>query len=194
MSNVDSWWRDGAGDEEVRKFDKLAHAVTTITEQHRLIHDGMYFNTSGKQTGWLDGTTKTFLVSPPAGCFPHVQAMKLNFGKGDIDFVAYEGPTVSDNGSELTGVNVNCASSKTPDLNLYAGPTTTDNGTHKFTLWVPPTGTGTGQSASGIEGIGQGSEWILNQSVPWLIVMTNNSGSTIDWSYEFSWYEVGYEH
>ena len=174
-------------------FDDYARAVCTIDENHKLVHDGMFFNTSGKQTGWTDGTSKSFLISPPAGCFPHVQTMILNFGRGDIDFVAYEGPTVTDNGSALTAVNVNCSSTNTADLALYAEPTVSDNGTHKFTLWVPPTATGNGQSANGIAGVGQGSEWLLNESVPWLIVMTNNSGSTIDWSYEFSWYELNYD-
>ena len=180
-------------DEEMRKFDPYAHAVTVITEQHRLIHDGMFFNVSGKQTGWTNGTTQQFLVSPPAGCFPHIQTMILNFGKGDIDFVAYENPTITDNGSPLTPVNVNRTSANTAALQLYAAPTVTDNGTHEFTLWVPNTSTGNGQSANGITGVGQGSEWVLNESTPWLIVLTNNSGATIDWAYEFSWYELGYD-
>ena len=44
-----------------------------------------------------------------------------------------------------------------------------------------------------IAGIGQGSEWILKPETPWLIRLTNNSGATIDWSYEFSWYEISYD-
>ncbi len=35
--------------EEAAKFDPHAHAVTVIAEQHRLIHDGMFFQASGKQ-------------------------------------------------------------------------------------------------------------------------------------------------
>lgn len=186
-------YRPSSADEFKHSFDPISHAFTVIDQQHRLVHDGMYFTTSGKQTGWTNGTTKSFLISPPAGCFPHIQTMHLNFGRGDIDFVAYEGPTVTGNGSALTINNVNRTSSRTAALNLYAEPTVSDNGTHEFTLWVPPTAAGTGQTASGIMGVGQASEWILNESTPWLVVMTNNSGATIDWSYEFSWYEVGYE-
>ena len=192
MANGDSWWRDSTGDEENRKFDKLSHSVTTITEQHRLIHDGMFFNTSGKQTAWADATTKEFLIVPPAGCFPHIQTMVLNFGKGDIDFEAYEGPTITDNGTAIPVRNVNRNSDNTPDLAMYATPTTTDDGDMKFQLWVPPTSTGNGQSANGIAGVGQGSEWILKPETPWLVRLTNNSGATIDWSYEFSWYELSY--
>ena len=177
----------------VKQYDPLVHAQTTIDSAHRMIHDGFFFNTSGKETGWTNGTTKEFLISPPAGCYPHVQAMVLNFGRGDIDFEAYEGPTITDNGTALTVRNVNRNSDNTPDLDLYASPTTTDDGTMEFQLWVPPTSTGTGQSSNGIEGVGQGSEWILKPSTPWLVRLTNNSGATIDWSYEFSWYEIGYE-
>ena len=179
--------------EVVRQSDPITHSITMIEEQHRLIHDGMYFSTSGKQTAWADATTREFLIVPPAGCYPHVQVMLLTFGRGDIDFVAYEGPNITDNGTALTARNVNRNSTNTPDLALYATPTTTDDGVMEFQLWVPPTATGNGQSANGISGVGQGSEWVLKPETPWLVRLTNNSGATIDWSYEFSWYEVSYE-
>lgn len=172
-------------------FDPYVNAMTVIQEQHRMVHDGFFFQTSGKQTAWLDATSKRFLIDVPAGAFPHIQSMVLNFGRGDIDFVAYEGATTSDDGTLIPEQNVNRISSNTPDILLYAEPTVTDQGTQLFTLWAPPTGTGTGQSANGVSGIGQASEWILNQSTKYLIVLTNNSGSTINWSYEFSWYEIG---
>ena len=192
MANQDYPYTRSPGDERKRQYDQFAHAVTVIQEQHRLIHDGMFFTTSGKQTGFADATSVEFLISPPAGCFPHIQSMVLNFGRGDIDFEAYEGPTVTDNGTALPTRNVNRNSTNTPALNLYANPTTTDDGVMGFQLWVPPTGTGTGQSANGTAGVGQGSEWILKPETQWLVRLTNNSGSTIDWSYEFSWYELSY--
>lgn len=192
MSRDNQGFRKETHDEMRRAMDAYAHAVTTINSEHRLVHDGMFFVTSGKQTGWLTGTSKTFLLSPPAGCFPHVQEIRLNFGSGDIDFVAYEGPTVTDNGSELTYHNINRASTNTPNLNLYAEPTVSADGTQMFTLWVPPTSSGTGQSANGVAAEGQGHEWVLNASTPYLVRLTNNSGSTIDWSYEFAWYEITY--
>ena len=190
--NWKSWFRRSALDEEIRKFDPFAHAVTVIQEQHRLVHDGMFYLTSGKQTGWLDAGVKRFLISTPAGAFPHIQQMNLNFERGDIDFVAYEGATTSADGTALDIENVNRNSSNTPNTDLFAEPTVTDVGTHIFTLWAPPTSTGTGQSSNGIAGVGQGSEWLLAPSTKYLIVMTNNSGATIDWSYEFSWYELAY--
>ena len=178
---------------EGRAYDPFAHALTVIQEQHRLIHDGMFYQTSGKQTGLLNAGVEDFLMVTPAFNFPHIQIMQLNFGRGDIDFVAYENTTVSDNGTPLPIENVNRNSSNVPALDLYASPTVTGVGDHIFTLWVPPTGTGTGQSANGVAGVGQGSEWILAPSTNYLVRLTNNSGSTIDWSYEFAWYEIGYD-
>lgn len=178
---------------ETKSYDPYAYAVTVIQEQHRLIHDGYYYQTSGKETALANAGVVDFLLTVPAGTFPHIQTMKLNFGRGGIDFVAYEGTTVSGNGSAITTQNVNRNSSNTPSLELYSGPTVTDVGTPIFTLWVPPTATGTGQSADGVAGIGQGSEWMLAPSTNYLVRITNNSGSTIDWSYEFSWYEIGYD-
>lgn len=179
--------------EERYKFDLRTHAVTVIQEQHRLLHDGFYFQTSGKQTAWLDATEKKFLLRTPILTFPHIQLMKLNFGKGDIDFVAYEDATVAVDGTPLPVVNPNRNSAETEALLLFGEPTITDNGTQIFELWVPPTATGVGQSANGIEGVGQASEWILKPSCDYLVVLTNNSGTTISFSYEFAWYEIGYE-
>ena len=185
-------YRRANKDVEAKAYDPFAWALTVIQEQHRLVHDGMFYAASGKQTAWANATSQTFLINCPSGCFPHVQQIILNFGRGDIDFVAYEGATTSNDGSALTAHNVNRNSSNTPNLELYAAPTITDPGTEIFTLWSPPTGTGTGQSANGISNVGQGSEWILTPSTKYYIVLTNNSGSTIDWSYEFSWYEIDY--
>ena len=177
---------------ETRSYDPFVFAQTVIEENHRMIHDGFMYAQTGKDTGWANAGVLDFLISVPAFTFPHVQVMKLNFGRGDIDIVAYEGTTTSNDGTGMTVQNVNRNSSNTAATALYASPTITDVGTQIFTLWVPPTGTGTGQSANGTDGVGQGGEWILAPETKYLVRLTNNSGSTIDWSHEFSWYEVDY--
>jgi len=183
--------RRGNGYSREFTYDQFVPATTVIDGSHRMVHDGYFFQTSGKQTGFINGADKHFFINVPARCYPHIQTMVLNFGRGDIDFVAFENPTVSAVGTPITAMNVNRGSDNTPDLELYAEPTVTDDGTNIFTLWAPPTGTGTGQSANGIAGVGQAGEWLLKPSNTYLIRLTNNSGATIDWSYEFSWYEPG---
>jgi len=185
--------REQPRDEERWKFDEFAHAVTVIQEQHRILHDGFYHVCTGKDTGWLDAGVKVFQLKTAALNFPHIQTMLLNFGKGDVDFVAYEGATITVDGTPLPVFNANRNSTKTPLLELFAAPTVGANGTEIFRLWTPPTATGVGQSANGIAGVGQGSEWILKPSTDYLVIMTNNSGATIDFSYEFSWYELAYD-
>ena len=185
-------WRKSRDDEELRKFDPYVHGVTVVPSPHRIIHDGFAYMSSGKQTGWLTSTTKTFLINVPADTRPHVQTMLMAFGSGDIDFVAYEGATTSDDGAPLITVNVNRNSTNTADTTLFAEPTITDNGTEIYNLWAPPTGAGVGQSANGVTDVGQGNEWVLAPSTKYLVILTNNSGNTIAWSYEFMFYEVGY--
>lgn len=172
--------------------DETTQATAVIDITHKIIHDGMMFTTTGKQTGWTNGTSQLFLISVPADTFPHVQSMRLSFSRGDIDFTIHEGTTTSADGSALPIANINRNSANTPDLDLFAQPTVTDNGTLLYTLWVPPTAAGTGQTANGVENIGQGHEWILPPSTKYLATLTNNSGATISWSYEFTWYEPNY--
>ena len=185
-------FRTGPRDEEDRKFDNYAHAVTVIEETHRINHDGMMFHASGKVTGMIDENVDDFLMVTPAFIYPHVQRFRMDLGKGDVDILAYEGATASADGAAITAFNTNRNSSKTPGLVLTSGPTVTDIGTLINTAWAAPTGTGIGQSANGISTLTAGEEWILKPSTKYLIRITNNSGATIAYRYEFLWYELSY--
>ena len=178
-------------DEETFKFDKYAHAVTVIQEQHRLSHDGFMFHASGKVTGLANDATQDFLLAVPAGVFPHLQRFNLNLESGDIDVLMREAVTTSDDGAANGELNVNRNSSITPSSVLSLGPTVTDAGLLIHTQWVPPTGAGVGSSA-GVLDIQNGEEWILKPATKYLFRVTNKSGGTIALRYEFVWYEVGY--
>jgi hypothetical protein len=187
-------FRESFHDEEHRKFDPLAHAVTTIEELHRLGHDGFVYHTSGKVTGMIDTDVDDFLLVTAAGNFPHFQRLRFSFGRGDIDIQVYEATTTSALGTEITAVfNTNRNSANTPALKLYTGPTVTSAGTLVHTTWLVPTPTSTGTSkAVGIVGETNGEEWILAPSTKYLIRITNNSGATVSYSYEALWYELDY--
>ena len=173
-----------------RGFNSQSNTLAVISNAHRRIHEGDMFHTSGKQTDWLSATTKKFLIDVPVNAAPHVQVMDLTFERGDIDFVAYEGTTTSDDGASLIVQNPNRNSSNAPKTLLYAEPTITDPGGLIFTMWTPPTIVGVGQTASGVSGQGQSNEWLLKPSTKYYILLTNNSGATIKWSYEFMWFEL----
>ena len=187
-------WRDSKNDEELRKFDLYAHAVTTITEPHRMAHDGFMFHASGKVTGMIDANVDEFLLVTAAGNFPHIQRMRLDLGGGDVDIQSYEGATASNDGTPITTFNTNRNSSNTADMVLNSAPTLTGDGSLVHTTWAPPTANGVGQSAQGVSNIEAGEEWILKPGTKYLIRITNNSGGTIDYRWELLWYEIGYQH
>lgn len=178
-------------DEERRKFDSYAHALTIIQEQHRMSHDGFMFHSSGKVSGLANGATQDFLLAVPALTWPHLQRFALTVESGDVDILLYEGTTTSADGSAANIRNVNRNSSNTADTVLTLGPTVTTPGTLIHTDWIPPTGAGVG-SAIGALDIQLGEEWLLSPSTKFLFRATNNSGGAIDLRYEFVWYEIGY--
>jgi hypothetical protein len=187
-------FRKSPGDEEQRKFDPFVHAITVISEPHRLGHDGFVYHASGKVTGMVDANVDEFLLAVPAATFPHIQRVRFSFGGGDVDIETYEGATTSDDGVALSELNTNRNSSNTPSTVLTFGPTVTDDGTLIHTAWAPPTAAGIGLSSEGSGNVDAGEEWILAPSTKYLVRLTNNSGATIDYRWEFFWYEIGYEN
>lgn len=190
--DVDAF-RKNAGNEEKRKFDSYVHAVTVISEPHRLSHDGMVFHASGKQLALANAASAEFAMVVPAGSYPHVQRVRLDLERGDIDLLMYEGATLSDNGTPIPTRNVNRNSPNTSLVPIFGAPTITDDGTLFHTHWVPPTGSGVGSSEGIMDVSAFGEEWILAPSTNYMWRITNNSGGTLDFRYEFVWYEVGYE-
>jgi hypothetical protein len=186
-------YRLNPGDEEARKFDQFAHAVTTIEEVHRLTHDGMVFHSSAKVTGLADAGVYDLLVAVPAGAFPHFQRLQVTAGRGDIDLNVYEDTTTSADGTTVPVFNVNRNSARTPSSVVTHTPTVTGVGTLIHTQWIQPTATGVGQSPAGIVGETNGEEWVLKPSTKYLVRLTNNSGATIDFRYEMLFYEIGYD-
>ena len=179
--------------EMLRLHDPYAHALTVIDEVHRLTHDGMCFHHSSKVTGVANGASADFAIHVPAGAHPHMHNVRMQAGAGDIDFIAYEAPTLSDNGTLLTIHNLNRNSANTADTLLYGAPTVTDVGTEIHNQWAPPTAAGTGQTAAGVVNVSQGEEWILKSDTWYLFRVTNNSGEVVSIGMEMMFYEISYE-
>jgi hypothetical protein len=187
-------YRLNPGDEEARKFDQFAHAVTTIEELHRLTHDGMVYHTSAKVLSLADAGVYDILIAVPAGTFPHFQRLQLTVGRGDVDIDMYEGTTTSADGTVVGSFNVNRNSTNTASTVTSHTPTITGDGTQIHTQWLAPTATGVGGSVpAGIVGETNGEEWVLKPNTKYLIRVTNNSGATINFRYEMLFYEISYE-
>ena len=186
-------FREHYADEMQRALDPYAHALTTIDTLHRLTHDGFVYHVSNKVTGMANGNVDDYLISIPAGVFPHFQRLQITAGEGNVDMLVYEGTTTSADGTVEGSLNVNRNSTNTASSVLTIAPTVTDEGTLIHTQWVPPSASGVGQSPQGVIGETNGEEWVMKPSTKYLIRITNNSGSTIDYRYELLWYEIGYE-
>ena len=186
--------RRNSGYEMQQAFDKYANALTVITEPHRMIHDGYAYHASGKITGILAAGIHEMMFRVPAGAYPHLHVLRMQFGAGDVDMVAYEGVTVSADGTEVPSHNLNRNSSNVPAMLLFDSPTVTDDGLEIHRQWTPPTATGQGQSVEGVVNVEQGEEWVLKPSTDYLFRITNNSSDTIDMGFEVMWYEIGEDH
>lgn len=170
--------------------DPQTGGIITITEPHALIHSGKMFHWAGKVTGLLNASAVDFLFKVPAATYPHIHRMRANVGAGDVDIQAFEGTTVSADGTPLVVDNLNRNSVITPDMTMFFNPTVTADGTEIHNIWIPPTSAGVGQSIQGVSGATAGEEWILKPSTNYLQRITNNSGSTISAWVEILFYEL----
>lgn len=185
-------FRKSGRDEEDRKFDNYAHAVTVISETHRLNHDGFVFHSSGKITGVLDAGVQDILLDVPAATYPHLQRVNVSVGSGDVDIQFYTHSSTSAPGSSVFEVVTNRNAANSSGMQVSLDPTVTNVGSLMATQWIPPTAAGVGMTQSGVAGVNDGEEWILNPAVKYIIRITNNSGSTIDMRFEILWYEIDY--
>lgn len=175
----------------LRLFDPLVHAVTVTPHEHRLIHDGMTFHATARVPTLADGASIDWLMSVPAGSYPHMTTFEFQLSAGEVDIKTYEGVTTSADGTPVTQWNRNRNSSNTPDLLMFSAPTVTDLGTEFHDRYVPPTAGGVGARA-GTLAPNFGEEWILKPETKYLVRLTNNSGAAITLTGEALWYEPSY--
>ena len=169
------------------------HAVTTLNHHSRMVQDGFFYSTVGKVSAFGIGAVSEFLFVVPAGAELHFLPTKWAFGAGDIDIDFFEGVTTSNDGTLLTNTyNVNRNSTATAEGQLRSGAVFTDYGINPYSIWIPPTATGIGQTHDGTTSGGSSTEWIIKQDSKNAMRVTNNSGEVIDFSYQINWYEVHY--
>lgn len=195
MANQDAPFTRSVGDEDKRKFDNIVHAVTTISEPHRMIHDGFFFDHTGILSV-ANGANLDIFIRIPAGSFSHMTAVEFAIEDAPVTLSFYEGTTASADGTAANSRNHNRVSpNDTPAAVMTTGPTVTDVGTLLHTSFVPSTGAGQGNRSTGALVLGADAEWILGSPVAettYLIRMNNGSGGTIDIGYHFNSYEPGY--
>lgn len=177
-------------DAEADKFDPFSRAVTVISENHRMIHEGMMFNLAGIETGVLDGGTVDVLFNLPEGVLGHLANVEYTMDDAPCTVEFFEGTTVSAAGVAANVVNHNrVATPRTPGAIITVGPTVTDVGTVLHERYIPAGGSPGGQP-SGKLVEGEDAEWVMGNGDIYLWRITNNSGGTITIGYHFNGYEI----
>jgi hypothetical protein len=196
---ADNYRRDPA-DEEHRKFDPYVHAVTVITEPHRMIHDGFYFSASGIDLDLANGASFDILIKLPAGQIGHMTLIEYAIEDAPATITFYEGVTTSADGTAVNTRNHNrVIANDTSSSVITYDPTVTDVGTKLYEKYVPQAnggGAGPGGGSGGSVINGESEEWVLGSptdATAYLWRLTNNSGGIIDLSYHLSGYEIGYQ-
>lgn len=182
-------YRKSILDEEQRKFDPRAHAVTVIAEPHRLIHDGFYYTMSVPFTALGAGADFEILAQVPAGVFPHFRIAQFFLGGGPARINFFEGATFSDAGAAITPINNNRNSANAAQTVWTSGPTITGDGTTLLDDQYAP--------SPGLFGVGQevgdlAEEYVLAPSTDYLLRLTNNDPAAIDGSIYLAFYELDY--
>jgi len=183
-----SRWRNNPNRERMRVFDPYAHAMTTIDENHRLIHDGFFFELWRGDTSLADAANLDLMLVVPAGTYPHLQDVSLESDGGVVTLAMYEGTTVSANGTSLPVFNKNRNSSNTNNTTLYYAPTITDVGTQfKHAAIVSDS------QSSEIFSQSKAGEWVLAPATNYLIRVNNASGAARNINLQIGFYELDYQ-
>lgn len=190
--NVDSQgFRISVEDEFRRAFDQYAHALTVISEPHRLVHDGMYYNATGKVNVGI-GANLDILMQFPAGVVGHMTLVEFQMEDGPVDIALYENTTFSAAGTAVNVKNHNRLSTRTAGITMTHTPTITGVGDVVTQRYIPAGGGPPGQEAGTLVR-GEDSEWILGNGVDYLWRLTNNSGVAIDVGFHLDGYILDYE-
>ena len=169
---------------ELEKFDPYSASVTVIDENHRMIHDGAYFELWRADATLGIGGVVDLLLAVPALTFPHLQDITLEASDAPVVLEMYEDTVTSADGTALPVFNKNRNSSNTPDTVVSVAPTITGVGTQiKRAAITSPAGSSIvfSQTKSG--------EWVLKPDTKYLVRVTNNSGAVIDFNITIGFYE-----
>jgi len=195
MSEQEDNFRKNRGDEQRKAFDSYVHAMTVISEPHRMIHDGFFFNASGVETGVANAASVDLLIVMPAGSFGHLTLVEFSLDDAPCDVFFYEDVVTSADGTAVNVRNHNRVNANdTSNATVTSGPTITDIGTLLHQRYIPAP-SAPGQQAGGLLVTGEDAEWVLGSptvETKYLWRITNNSGGAITIGYHFNGYEIGY--
>lgn len=183
-ANLKSWFRKSIPDEQLRSYDPLAHALTIIDENHRLIHDGMFFEVQQSVVPLGIGGVIDIGLNVPADAFPHFQELEVLTDQANIAVDFLEGVTATI-GAAANVRNKNRNSSRTAQtgVNVLTG---VSGGLPLKNTNLPIAG----QFIVFNQGLG--GEWVLQPDTLYTVRFTNNSGVAANLSIGIQLYELDY--
>jgi hypothetical protein len=164
-------------------LDSLTGSILTIEHLMAMIHAGNLYSHAHVHTLANGDTYYHLLITPALPKRIHYLQLVNSSGPGTVTFL--EGPTVSANGSEITGRNHerNVADANTTFL-IYHAPTVTAEGT---SIVSEAFGSNGGQKQGGTAGF---LEFVLKPETKYLIKYTSSASANAFSEYHY-WYEPG---
>ncbi len=167
-------------------FDPYTSSYTVISENHRMIHDGMFFKAQHRETITSSGGTMQVVVAVPALTFPHMQILEITTDGRPLDYIMTEGISTVADGTAVTSFNRNRNANTTASTVVTHTPTTPTGGTQIDEHLIPGIGNKIGIFDETVQG-----EWVLAPDTKYLIEITNNDTSNHDVEIRLGYYEVG---
>ncbi len=161
--------------------------MATNTELQTAIHNGDAY--SFDDDGTIGNESSLYFLGVIGDKQIHFDQISIKLEKGAVKLWIYESPTLTDNGTPETPINMNFASSNTSVLSLYSAPTITDNGTKKGSEYFPLTGGGA-NTAPQQGGVASGR--VLKANTTYLFRLQNLDNSSCDFGVDFIWHDSDY--
>ncbi len=158
--------------------------AVVLEEISDAVHSGIAFQVDGRDS-LTNGSSFNFMAK--VGALPlHFIDFTLVTTDGEVILELYENPTITSNGTAVASNNKNRSSTNTSLTACYGGTTASSNGTLIARHHI--LGSGQGAFTAGGSG-GFGGEWLLKPNEDYLFKITNSSGSTIQYSVSFYYFE-----
>ena len=161
-------------------------SLATVGMSDVAIAQGSSYMLTGTYTGLLAGASLYMAMDASAIPAFHFHDFTVNAIGSPVLVEFYEDPTVTVNGTQVTGVNQNRKPPvSTPGALTYIGSTVTDDGTLLGSGTI--LGITTQKNAIGRAELGSG--WVLDPTKLYIFKFTNNDNQTIDLHFNFQWHE-----
>ena len=185
LRQINAWLFDSVGTPFV--LDKSGH-VSTVTEVQNAVHDGLAFSYSINATGLANGGTVSFLFRTGAKQV-HFDGLGLDVSVAPVSITLHETPTVTTTGTLQTTRRRNRINTTVSLTTVYLNPTVSAVGTILDSQLIVNVSNGSNKVAgtASVEG-----GWVLKANTDYYILMTNSSGSSINYNMQFAWHEANY--